>query len=312
MDYEALLADSFRVSLRRPHLWFFGFFAGGSALSLNFFQGGGSSNDSSGLSGAEEIALATLAVQDPADGFDLGAATFPVVLIILLVIVSLVLVALSVLCRGALVDSVAVLDEGGQRGFLSTWRAGVRNFSGVLLFYVVYLLILLAAVVVVLLPLGSLAWILWVSLDSVALRLVLVFFDALVAGLSLAALSAILYVTAQFGLRALVIEGTSVTSALGRGLAILRQSPGRSLLVALIQIAILLSVALLLLPVIVVVSLLPLFAFQSAMSGNFSPEGINAALATIGVLFGVPFLVFSAVLGTFNSAYWTIAYLRMR
>ncbi|CAN5898141.1 hypothetical protein BH23ACT11_BH23ACT11_27740 [soil metagenome] len=308
MDYEALLRESFRISIRKPHLWFFGFFAGGSTFSVNFTNSGDSGDDSFGFLGTGELALAAQSVPDASGA---GATALSVLLVIVLVIVSLILFALLVLSRGALVDSVAVLRQGGVRKFVSTWSAGARNFWRVLLFFLLYIIVFLLVALVTLVPLGFLGWAVWSGVESIALKLILAFFGALIVGLILIVLFLALYIVAQFGLRALIIDQAGVIGAFGRGLDLFRHNLGRSLLIAQIQAAIMVGIVLLLLPVIFFVSFLPLIAFQSALTGDFSAAGLNVALVTIGVLFGIPFLIFSAILGTFNSAYWTIGYQRM-
>ena len=107
-----------------------------------------------------------------------------------------------------------------------------------------------------------------------------------------------------------MIRGQRVTASIGSGLRIFRQNLGRSILVWLIQIALIIVATITLLVASAIVGLilfLPTILLAVA-------ELTTAAIVT-GIIAGVillPFLIIAtAVLGTFNHSYWTLAYLRI-
>ena len=132
MNYGELIKDSFRLTLRNRYLWFFGFFAGGTAT--NFFF-----NVPSDFSGAPQdfesfdpgsMTLSPALIAQ--SGLGGGAVALIAALIALALLLFLVVIALSLLSRAALVESAAAIDRGEERRFTSAWRAGIGGMWRVL------------------------------------------------------------------------------------------------------------------------------------------------------------------------------------
>jgi hypothetical protein len=297
--------------LRNRYLWFFGFFGGvggSSSFNLNFPTGGrrfdGNDFDRSGAS-------APFFGQLPFDGPVSGVGVAALVGIVLLgLLIFLVFAILVVISNGGLTESVVAIDRGTRRSFGSTWRAGTSRFWRVLGYYILFLLIGLALLIAIAVPLGVVIAAVFAVTEAVGARVVTVVLAALVAIPLLIVVIVSLSIISQLALRELVVRGEGVLAAVGGGLRIFRQNLGRSILVWLIQIALIIvaTIALLLAGVIVgLVLFVPTILLSVA-------EYTTAAVVT-GVMAGlilVPLvIVVAAALGTFNHAYWTLAYLRI-
>lgn len=307
MNYIDLVRDAFWITWRNRYLWFFGLFAGvggTSNFNFNFPPGGGPDND-----------------------FDRGGASTPffgpfggpiggveVVVIIGLVLLGLLLflifLALVVVSNGGLTDSVAAIEGGNRRSFGSTWRAGTARFWRVLGYYLLFFLIGLALLLVIAGPLGLVIAAVFAGTEVTGVRVVTVVLAALVAIPLLIVVFVSLSIVSQFALREIVVRGQRVLASIGGGLRIFWGNLGRSILVWLIQIALVIvaTIALALAGAIVgLILFLPTILLSVA-------EYTTAAVVT-GIIAGLILLpiviVATAVLGTFNHAYWTLAYLRI-
>ena len=146
--------------------------------------------------------------------------------------------------------------------------------------------------------------------EAAGVRVVTVVLAVLVAIPLLIVVFVSLSIISEFALREIVVRGEGVLAAVGGGFRILRQNLGRSILVWLIQIALIIVASISLLVAGAAVGLvlfLPTILLAVA-------ELTTAAIVT-GIIAGLillPFLIVAAaVLGTFNHAYWTLAYLRI-
>jgi hypothetical protein len=302
MGYGDLIKDAFWLTLRNRYLWFFGFFAGGSLGSFNAPSGGGNFDD--GGSGSSGAFLPPFA-QAPFESVALLVG-----LVLLGLLLALAFVVLVIISQGGLAESVAAVDRGEARRFSSTWRAGVSRFWRVLGYYIVFFLIGVALLVAVVLPLGLLVAGVFFATESVAARVV----AAVVAGLGgvllLIALFIPLAIIGQFALREIALRGAGVFGSVGGGYRVFRRNVGRSILVWLIQIGLMIAAGIALILAALVVGLvlfLPtiLFAFAEYTTAAII-AGVVAGLILVPLL-----IVASAILGTFNHSYWTLAYLRL-
>lgn len=289
MNYWDLIKDAFWISMRNRYLWFFGLFAGaGSTTNFNFNTPAGDGN------------------------FDISAIN-PVAIVglgILALVLFLVFVVLAVISNGGLADSVVAIERGQRRSFGATWRAGTARFWRVLGYYILFFLIGLALLIAIALPLGLVIAAVFAGTEATGARVVSVVLAALVAIPLLIVVFVSLSIISEFALREIVVRGERVLAAIGGGFRILRQNLGRSILVWLIQIALIIvaTISLLLAGAIVgVVLFLPTILLSVA-------EYTTAAIATgvvAGLILAPLVIVAAAALGTFNHAYWTLAYLRI-
>ena len=310
MNYWDLIKDAFWITLRNRYLWFFGFFAGvggTSDFNPNFPMGGGGPDNEFDRSGASAPFFGQFPFDGPIGGVEVAVG---IVFAFLALVLFVIFLALVVISNGGLADSVAAIERGERRRFGSTWRAGTSRFWRVLGYCILFFLIGLALLIAIAAPIGLVIAAVFVGTEATGARVISVVLAALVAIPLLIVVFVSLSIIAQFALREIVIGGQRVIASIGRGLRIFRQNLGRSILVWLIQIALIIVVTISLLVAGAAVSLvlfLPTILLAVA-------ELTTAAIIT-GIIAGVillPFvLIAAAVLGTFNHAYWTLAYLRI-
>ena len=310
MNYWDLIRDAFWITLRNRYLWFFGFFAGvggTSNFNFNFPSGGGGPDNDSEQGGASGPFFGQVPFEGP-----LGAAEVAVVIVFALLALLLlaIFVALIVISTGGLADSVAAIERGSRGSFGSTWRAGTSRFWRVLGYYVLFFLIGLALLITIAVPLGLVVAAVFAGTEATGARVVTVVLAALVAVSLLIVVFVSLSIIAQFALREIVIGGRRVIASIGGGLRIFRQNLGRSILVWLIQIALIIVATITLL---IAGAAIGLILFLPTILLAIT-ELTTAAVVT-GIIAGLillPLLIAAtAVLGTFNHAYWTLAYLRI-
>jgi hypothetical protein len=310
LNYWDLIRDAFWITLRNRYLWFFGFFAGvggTSDFNTNFPMGGGGPDNDFDQGGASAPMFGQFQFDGPIGGAEVGVI---IVLVLLALLLFVIFLALVVISNGGLADSVAAIDQGERRRFSSTWRAGTSRFWRVLGYCVLFFLIGLALLIAIAAPIGLVVAAVFFGTEATGARVVTVARAALVAIPLLIVVFVSLSIISQFALREIVIGGQRVTASIGSGLRIFRQNLGRSILVWLIQIALIIVASVSLLVAAAAVGLilfLPTILLAVA-------ELTTAATVT-GIIAGLillPFVIIAAaVLGTFNHAYWTLAYLRI-
>ena len=307
MNYGDLIKDALWISWRNKYLWFFGFIvAGGYSYNFNLPSGNFDfkdfkSNDSSG-------AISSLAAWMGGNG------SFPFVLIALIILVTLVLVivfiALSVISRGALAESVAALKRGETRRFGTAWRAGTSNAWRVLgqaiLFFLIGLGLLLVVSLVVVLPF----LLVFVLTQSLGTRIAAGVLLGLLGVVLLILVFLPLYIVGQLALRKLVVDGERIGGSIGSGYALFRANLGKSLLTWLVFLGVSLGVGIAALIVFFILGIVLIGPSIALFIGNYTTAGIAAGIVG-GLIFLVPFLVISGALGTFGHAYWTLAYLQL-
>ena len=310
MNYGDLIKDAFRISCRNKYLWFLGFFAGGISSGINVptipSGGGGGDFDDFDPGGSEfSSSLAAQAGQGVFENVGLLVALGVVVLLIVLVFI-----ALGLISQGALAESVAAVDRGEQRRFSSAWRAGLSSLWRVLGYYVLFILISIGFLLAIGIPLALLVGGTFFATESVGARVSV----AVLAGLAAIGLLILVFIPlaiiGQFALRELVVRRERVFSSIGGGYRLFRRNPGRSLLVWIIQVGVMLGAGIAL---IVAVLLLGLVLFLPtiflAVAGYTTAAIVAGAIA--GLILVPLLLVASGALGTFNHSYWTCAYLQL-
>jgi len=121
MNYGDLLMDSLRITLRNRFLWFFGLFAGAGGGSL-----GVPSNSGGTFPEETEKSMPSLGtLVEPARRWVAENLVTVSLVVGLVLLVTLVFVAVGALCAGALAESVAAIDRGVGRRFVSTFNAGL-------------------------------------------------------------------------------------------------------------------------------------------------------------------------------------------
>ena len=297
MSYGALILDAARLALRNPFLWFFGFFVSGSSANINFQTNFGGGDAPLGPGGVPQWVSGNLTL-------------VIVVAVVVGLVVAVASIFFTVLSQGGLADSVAALDRGESRRFGSTFRAGLGSFWRVL--GLDLLLLLIGLVILAILAFLSVLLIVatFAVTESAGLRILVVFF----VGLLVLALALILfvplYIVGKFALRRLVLGGDSIGGSISGGYGLFREYLGRSLLLWLIVVGLGIGIGIALALVGLILGLL-----FSALFAAVSDAGSPVLTAIVSVVAGLflfgPLLVAAAIVGTFNSGYWTLAYLRL-
>jgi hypothetical protein len=305
MNYGDLIRDAIRITWHNRYLWFFGFFVGLGSGGGGGGGGTGGGGDFDEQSSAETASVSPLAAQQGA--FD--SALLIVALVVVVLVIIVVFFALYVVSQGGLTESVAAIERSETRRFSSTWRVGMRYFwrvlGQVLLFVgIVIALFLAGGIPIALLVAGAFAT------DSTAFQVLAVLVAVPLAIALLIAIFIPLAIVRQFARRELVVRGVSVLDSVGTGYCLFRRHLGSSLLVWLIQLGIMLGAGIALIIALLIVGVvlfLPTIFLAVA--------GYTAAAIIAGVVAGLILLplliVATAILGTFNHSYWTLAYLRL-
>jgi hypothetical protein len=240
-----------------------------------------------------------------------GLTVFLIVLLVLIaIIIALVFIALALISQGGLTDSVAAIDRGERRRFGSTWRAGTANVWRVLGYFVLFILISLGLLLVIGIPatlaiVGTLA-----ATDSVGARVLVIVLIALAGIAALILIFIPLSIIGQYALRELVIRGVRITRSIGSGFRVFRRNLGRSLLLWLIQLGIMIGAGIVLLIVALLVGLVLFLPTILLAVSDHTTAAIVAGIVA-GVILLPLLIVASAALSTFNHSYWTLAYLQL-
>jgi hypothetical protein len=304
MNYGDLLKDSLRITLRNRFLWFFGLFAGAGGGSLGVpSNSGGTFPQEADKSMPSVGTLVEPARQWVAE--NLFAVSLAVGLVLL---VTLVFVAVGALCAGALAESVAAIDRGVGRRFVSTFNAALSVFPRalglVLIFSVLYgLLLLIAGGSMLFLFLGS-------SPGSLPSQIVSVIDALTLASLLVFVVFIPLGIVGQFALREAVVRGERVFTSIRNSYLLFRRNLGKSLLLWFIQVVVGVAASILFVIILLIVGLLLGLPAVLLLALAGKSVGIGAFVVA-GAVFVFIGIVLAAAIGTFNHAYWTLAYLRL-
>lgn len=311
MNYGGLIGESFRLTLRSRYLWFFGFFAGGTATNLFFnvpSDFSGTPTDFESLDpGSMTISPALIAQSGPGG----GTVALIAALIAMALLLFLLVIALSLLSRAALVESAAAVDRGEERRFTSAWRAGMDGMWRVLVLGILFFLLGVGLFIAISLPAGLGIAVVFLATQSAAARVLVTVAVSLVALILFAVIFIPYAIIGQLAMRRMLLASDGVAGCIGGGYRLFRRNLGSSLLVWLIRLALMLglNIALLLAAAIVgVILFLPTIALVFA---ELTTAAIIAGVIA-GIILLALFLIASGALGTFGSAYWTLAYLRLQ
>jgi hypothetical protein len=298
MNYGELLSEAFRLTWRNRFLWFFGFFVGGSA----------SFNAPSNFGGQQGAPFG--GATGPLRWISENLALFLTLVIALVVVIVLVFIVLAMLSHGALVESVAALHRGEPRRFGSAWRAGTANFWRVLGLKILMFLIALGLAILVLLPVGLGVAVVLAATDSAGLRVLFIVLLVLVGFLALILVFLPFAIINQFALRELVVSRRHILESIGGGFGLFRRNIGRTLLVWLLQLGVMLGLGIATLVVVVILGAILLGPAIALFAAEQTTVAVVVGIIG-GLLFLVPLFVISGALGAFNHTYWTLAYLRL-
>lgn len=305
MNYWGLIKDAFRISWSNKFLWFFGFFVAGST---SFPSGGGNFGGGGDDFDFEQSGAAfPLTAQIGVDG---GAVLIALLLGLVVLVLAVVFIVLALISRGALAESVAAIEGGQSRRFSSAWRAGVSHMWRVLGQALLFFLIGLGLLIVIGIPVALIVGGTFAATESVGLRVLAVVLGVLLGIALLIVVFIPLAVIGQYALRDLVVRGERVSASIGNGFRLFRGNIGRSFLLWLIQIGILLTAGIALLIAAAIVGLILFLPTIILSIAEYSTAAVITGIIA-GIILIPLLIVASGALGTFKHAYWTLAYLRL-
>jgi hypothetical protein len=298
MDYGLLITRSFTIIWRYKYLWLLGALGGGEGVSAyNPTSNLGSSFQNRGGGGpAAGQAASWLS----------AAAPWLVVLGVLLLLLLIAYFFVSCISTGALVRATAEHDAERPFDLRLAWQTGLGTFVPIL---ALRLLVLLFVVVVVLLLGGLIALGVVSIVNQQGAAAALAFVVAALLLLLLIPIGIGAGIAVALATRAIVLEQLGAIAALERGFRLLFGRLGRVLLVWLLSIALGIGASLVLGLALVVVGV-PLALLGLAV---YAAGGLGAALSAGTVLlflFTIVSILASGAVGSYLSAYWTLAFRR--
>jgi hypothetical protein len=297
MNYGDLLSEAFRLTWRNRFLWFFGFFVGGASFNVPSNFGG-------------QQGAPFEAAPGPVRWISENLALFLTLVIALVVVIALVFIVLAMLSHGALAESVAALHRGESRRFGLAWRAGTANFWRVLWLKGLIFLMALGLALLILLPVGLGVVAVLAATDSTGVRVLFIVLLVLVGFLALIVVFLPFAIINQFALRELVVGRRRVLESIGSGFGLFRRNIGRSLLVWLLQLGVMLGLGIATLVVVVILGAILLGPAIALFAAEQTTAAVVVGIVG-GLLFLVPLFVISGALSAFNHTYWTLAYLQL-
>ena len=301
MDYGDLLKTAWVLTWRHKYLWVLGLFAlggGGSPLSC----GSNPSFQTSGSSGSGTV--------DVADFFSRHWVVL-VAFAIGFLLVGFIWAILSLIAEAGLIGGVDDRLQGRSPASLSTaWRTGVHSFWR-LLGLVLFVGVVVALVFGIVIALIAIPLVIAATGDNgaspVAIGAVVLF--ALFLLLLSLPVVIILQIVMNWAFRSLVIERTGVFASLGAGWRLFRRNAGKSLVVWVLNVGLLIGLGLVIALPLMVIGIPIALAFAGSEHG-FGPI-LVAGMALAGLAAIVVGGFVKAVSTTFFSAFWTIAWRRI-
>lgn len=290
MNYGEVLSRGLRISWRYRYLWLLSLFGGEYGGGGNF-----------GFSQSTSRSSSKASLQPYADWVH-GHIGLLLAVVLGFLLLSLIWFVAGSAASGGLVRAVAELDAGHPFGGRQAWTAGLRTFWPVLGLRLLYLLISLLLGGVLLGPPILLA--LSHPPGSLLFLILLIPF-----GLVFIAYAVLADVVFKLALRCLVLELLNAPAAIRSALRLLARQLGRVVLFWLILIAVGIGVGIGLGVVLAVLG----FFLLAPISQGFASGNVNLVVGTValGALLALAvYLVLAALLGTFWSAAWTLAYRR--
>ena len=312
LDFGKLMSDTWRLAWRHKFLWFFGLFAGGSTAlggwngSINF--GGGATDDTGNAS-----SNASHAVSDWVNAhFDL------LLLLAGIIILVVILVWLwSIVCRGAVIGSVRDIGEEKDVNFGTAFRRGRESFGRLLLFDLLLVLLALGFGVIVLgigLIIFALAGMLGTVGKVILLILSLWIFTFVGFGMGFLFICTIWFVPWVFlgililyAMRAVVLERARPVAALARGGRVMMENLTQALFTFLVSVGLGIAAIILMVMAGGASSIPAAVAWIIAYDRGW-PIAITAIAAVLLVLPVAVVLTGIALMNTYFTSFWTIAY----
>jgi hypothetical protein len=231
-------------------------------------------------------------------------------LAVVVLLMVLLFVVMSIISQGALSESVAAINRGEGRRFGSTFRAGLSNFWRVLGYYVLFFLIAVGLLVTIGVPIALVIGGTFAATQSTGARIIVAVLAGLVGLVLLICVFVPLHVISQYALREIVVRQARVFGSVGSGYEVFRHNLGRSLLLWLINLLLVIGVGIALIVAVLLVGLVLFIPTIALVLAEYNTAAIVAGVVA-GVILLPLLLAASGAAGAFGHAYWTLAYLRL-
>lgn len=297
MDYGKIFSRAWQITWRWKVLWIFGFLA--SLGSGGGSGGGGSSgmDNSRGPGGFPDFDISP----------EIGGLIIALVCVAL--IIALVFWVLSIISRGALIAGVQQVEDEGKTTFGSAWRVGLSRFWTIFgVGFLAGLPIIITLVALIGLGIAVIAGAGFNFDFDAPERALAVILPALACLIPLACVVLVLAVVLSqiqiYAERAAILEGKGWIDAFKRGWQVLKTNLGPTIVFWLIFLVIGGIFA-----AIIIGGILAMALPVMALVGNNDPGALAIITMCGGLLVGVViFSVVGAIVQTFTSATWTLAY----
>lgn len=276
MEYGKIVKDALGIAWRRRYLWAFGFFAGVGSPNLD----------------------SRLAADKLGDAWEWMAENPGLVALLAMLGLGVALVfwVLQIVSQGSLVKGVADVERSRPGGFEPSLSHGLGCFWRVLGLQLLLFATVVSALLVTVLP-----PVLMIVSGGTALKVLGVAWlvAAVIPALAGLVAAGLLW---NFALRFCALEGQRVLQSVGSSWGLLKSDFSESVILFGIGFGIGLALG------VAVVLALVLLAIPFVILGI-----INLALGLVpGLVIGVPAFILSiCVLGVFQSAYWTLGFMRL-
>jgi hypothetical protein len=305
MNYGRVLSRAWEITWRWKVLWILGFLA---ALGSGG-GGGGGGGSSYSTSGNEWPSWWGYQYQEPYIPPGMVAAIIG--LACLALIIGIAIWVVSVIARGGLIAGVQQVEEEGQTSFGLAWRAGARRFwtlFGISILAAIPLIILVVAGIVTLIVMFAGSGFAFESSDAAgAIGIVssILCGGAFCCGMIIVAI--LLQQIRVYAERAAILESLGWIEAFLRGWNVLKANLGPTIIFWLIFLA------------IGIVFFIGIAAILAAVTLPFIALLVNvdlgpwllAPVCCGGLVFVIAAALINAIVQTFTSATWTLAYREM-
>jgi len=294
MDYFAIVKKAFNITIKNKYLWLFGFFAGVSGGSYNFYSGGGDRSAVDQKMGDYNFQQ----FSSDAKYFFLDNLAWIIIVGALFVSLIIFFLVLRILSQGALIGAVNNIDNSKKSGVRAGFKIGKKYFwrifgLGFLSGAVVFLTILILGTPIIF----------------------LFMYEMYVRGIILALLGAVIFIPLMivinymtlYGSRYIVLNDEKIFQSLKSAFGLFMKNIWQSIVFSLILI--LASIAAMIITLLIFCALaMPfvLLGFLAYLVANWLGVVVVGGLGII-IFLGLIF-VLGAILATFQSSLWTLAF----
>ncbi|MFC2037247.1 hypothetical protein ACFLYD_04640 [Chloroflexota bacterium] len=298
MDYGKVLTRAWEITWRWKILWILGFLA-----ALGNGGGGGGGGSSSYTSSSNDWGHSFYEPHIPP-----GLVAAIIGVACLAIIIGIAIWVVSVIARGGLIAGVQQVEEEGHTSFGLAWRAGARRFwtlfgLGILAAIPLIILAVVGIIVLVIMFVGS--GFAFTSSDAAgAMGIVTSILCGAVFCCGIVIVTIILQQIRIYAERAAILEDLGWIEAFTRGWNVLKANLGPTLIFWLIFFAI--GIAFFVaIAVVLAATALPFIALVANIDLGL---WLLAPICCGGLVFVIVAALISAIVQTFTSATWTLAY----